>query len=111
MPITVPNPVTVPTIPAATYDTIVVLSTQSMTNPATCAVRYTARVGLGKFNGAGGYDVLPSSIKTIVIPNMWVDGAATEQSLAMQVAETLALRYNVLAAPRQPTPTPSGSGQ
>ena len=96
MAITVTTPVVVPATPAVTYNTILVLRTTSVFNPATCALQYTASVGLGASNGKGGYNVLPSSIKTITIKNMWVDGTATEQTLAISVVETLKERYEAL---------------
>ena len=101
MPVTVNTPITKP---ATTYDTILVLNTASTLDPNTLAMRYVARVGLGAANGSGGYDVLPASIREIVIKDMWKDGTSQEQGLAMQVVSTLMQRYEAILNPPAPTP-------
>jgi hypothetical protein len=98
MPIITPQPVTVQHA-TVTYDTVVVLNQQVQVDPATMATRVIARVGLGATNGKGGYDVLPASVRQIVINNLWADGTSDEQAAAMQIAAALATRYAARVAP------------
>ena len=91
------NPVVVPASEEKTYDTILVLATNSQLNPTTMQMTYTARVGLGRALNGGGYEVLRSSVKVIHIENMFTQGTPEEVATTMQIVDYLKLRYEAVS--------------